>query len=190
MKLPKIHLACCLSFLFFSSWAEGHPSLYDMNSVNYPEALCNNEEFSVDIKRSPNFQAFQQDLLKDALFPSWARKRMYWSCDSSTIVYMHLGWWIVSGWIDVQPYPPTTRSEQLVVLYSPDFKRWAAMVEVREDIPGRGWQLTRRDWLNEPPPGYRGILISQTVDPVLYEEELSHKYIIQPGNPISSGAER
>ncbi|WP_211455197.1 hypothetical protein [Collimonas antrihumi] len=55
---------------------------YDMNGAVYPGALCNEKLFSSGITDAPDFQAFEQSILKDPLLPTWARnKPMNWACN-------------------------------------------------------------------------------------------------------------
>ncbi len=49
------------------------------------------------------------------------------------------------------------------------------MVEILDYHPGSGWQLTKRDWLDDTPPAYKQLLMTQTVDPSVYEMNFVHK---------------
>jgi hypothetical protein len=154
----------CASTVF----AEGQIPSVDMNGVAFPAALCNDHPFPSEITGSLQFQVLQHQIMMDPNLPRWAVSGLSieHACTLSDIVWLNLQWWVAYSIPNVAGDAKTNHRENLVLIYSPDFRRWAGMVEIFDYSKQHGWSLTRRKWLNDAPPGYQAVLLTQSEETV------------------------
>ncbi len=151
------------------SSAQAQSPTSDMHGIALPLDLCNERPFDVRLRSDGDFQAMRAAMAKNESFPDWARETLSWSCSPSDIVWANLEWWITSSRLNIPPFESAGHRQHLVVMYSPDFRRWTGMVEYIDYVAGKGWRLTRRTWLNDTPPAWRQVLMTNTLDPDVYE---------------------